>query len=315
MAPLENEGSLRRVRGAVLAEFAILSIVLWLLLAGILEIGRALTVQQLLQHNARTLARAMARLPVGPELTFQAAVGSPAFQDTVLDTRFLVIDSALLARCGYADFGQPGHEAGLDALFDRLPFGNQHLRPLMIADRRGDQRMLRYPGTLLIRATPPSPACEEGSAFAVMIPRIERATNSYRWLNVIEESTNPNGATGSPGQFQLSRGGWAGVRLNYPFQSVGLMAYRPTGLIDPVTGREQLRLVDDTGPAPSAVPTVGTISQSDRGTGAYAGRAGLGRFYAGTRANGQPRAVRPFRRVLSASAGFRREFFLAGGGS
>ena len=304
--------ALRPVRGSVLAEFAILGIVVWLLLAGVLEIGRALTVQQLLQHNARTLAREMARLPLDPDLTFFQAVETPSFRENVLDTRFLVIDSALLARCGYPDFGEAGHEAGLNALFQDRPFGNNHLRPLMISDRRGDQQMIRYPGTLLIRSAPPGAACEDGSTFAVMIPQLESATGTYTWRPIIEESMNPNVAGGSPGVFRLSDGGWAGVRLNYPFQSVGLMAYRPTGAIDPSTGRETLQIVEDTAAAPGVAP-LGAISRSDQETGAYAGSAGLGRFYAAPDADGQPRAVRPFRRVLSASAGFRREFFLAGG--
>ena len=129
-----RERARRRVRGGVLAEFAILGFVVWLLLAGVLELGRALTVQQILQTNARVLARELARVPLAADIGFDAAV------ENVLDTRFLVIDSALLDRCGRADFGEAGHDADLDALFATLPFGNRLLRPLMIADRRGDQR-------------------------------------------------------------------------------------------------------------------------------------------------------------------------------
>ena len=87
----------RRIRGAVLAEFALLGFVVWLLLAGVLEIGRALTAQQLIQHAARTMAREMARLPLAADLAFSDAVRTNAFRTSVLDPGFLVIDSELLA--------------------------------------------------------------------------------------------------------------------------------------------------------------------------------------------------------------------------
>jgi len=307
---VDRERALRRVRGGVLAEFAILSFVVWMLLAGILELGRAFTVQQLLQTNARTLARELARLPLPADATFADALATDEFADRVLDTRFLVIDSALLARCGRADFGEAGHEADLDALFAALPFGNRLLRPLMISDQRGDEQMIRYPGTLLVRGTPPGAGCEDGSAYAVRIPRLDDATGSYEWLDVVSSTDAP----GTPDRFQLAGGGWAGLQLNYPFQSVGLMAGRNTGTINPATGREFVTFVEDDGAAPAA-PSGSTISVSDSDTGAYAGNAGLGRFYSIPGAGGAPRAVRPFRRILSASAGFRREIFVSAGGA
>ncbi|MGB0618679.1 MAG: TadE/TadG family type IV pilus assembly protein [Myxococcota bacterium] len=306
----QRKRNLRRVRGGVLAEFAILSLVVWMMLAGILELGRALTVQQLLQTNARTLARELARLPLDANLSFADALASPDFSARVLDTRFLVIDSALLARCGLPDFGQAGHEAGLDALFADRPFGNRALRPLMIADRRGDLQMIRYPGTLLERTASAPAACEDGSNFAVRIPQLDPASGSYQWVDVVS-STDPSSAAD---RFPLSAGGWAGLRLNYPFQSVGMLAGRGTGEINPATGREFVTLVEDVGAAP-APPSSFSISVSERDAGAYAGSAGLGRFYSIPGAGGAPRAVRPFRRVLSASAGFRREIFVSAGGA
>ncbi|MEM9175878.1 MAG: TadE family protein [Myxococcota bacterium] len=305
----QRERALRRVRGGVLAEFAILGFVVWMLLAGILELGRAFTVQQLLQTNARTLARELARLPFDPSLSFTQAIETEAFQDQVLDTRFLVIDSALLARCDRADFGEAGHDADLDDLFaTELPFGNRLLRPLMISDRRDGQQMIRYPGTLLLRGMPPGAPCEEGSAFAVRIPELDPVSGAVTWFDVISES--------DPGRFPLAGGGWAGLQLNYPFQSVGLMAGRGTGTINPATGREFVTFVEDDGAslAPPGDPNEFTISVSESDTGAYAGNAGLGRFYSIPGAGGAPRAVRPFRRILSASAGFRREIFVPAGG-
>ena len=308
------EGGKRRVRGAVLAEFALLGFVVWLLLAGVLEIGRALTAQQLIQHASRTMAREMARLPLPSNLSFPAAVREDAFRNAVLNPDFLVIDSALLARCSVPDFGLAGHEVQLDALFDRLPIGNQLLRPLMIADRRGDSQMIRYPGALLVRATPPGPACDEGSQYAVGIAELNSATGAVTWHGVVEQH---GGGPGSGRDFPLAGGGWVGLRVNYPFQSAGLLAAESTGVTDPRSGRETQRVVDADA-AISDDPTTfaelpGVLAGGGAEGGAYAGSRALGRLYSIPDADGEPRAVRPFRRLLSANAGFRREVFLAPG--
>ncbi|MFK7895275.1 MAG: TadE family protein [Myxococcota bacterium] len=298
-----------RARGSVLAEFALLSFVVWLLLAGVLEIGRALTAQQLLQHAARTMAREMARLALPANWGFEDAAGSPDFRQNVLDDRFLVIDSGLLARCGHADFGQAGHNTGMDALFTGLPIGNRLLRPLMIGDRRGSEQMLRYPGALLVRDTPPSASCDDGSRYAVGIAELDEGAGQVIWHPVVENSAS----AGAPGvDFPLADGGWVGLRVNYPFQSAGLLAAEQTGVLDPRTGRETQRLID----ADQALSDVGLdalggeFSESEEEGGAYAGLRGLGRLYAMPDTTGRARAIRPYRRLLAAQAGFRRELFM-----
>lgn len=316
----ENERRAKRVRGGVLAEFALLAFVVWLLLAGVLEIGRALTAQQLLQHAARTMAREMARLELPADWNFEDAASSAAFQGRVLDDRFLVIDSGLLARCGYADFGQAGHNADMDTLFAGLPVGNRLLRPLMLSDRRGTQQMIRYPGALLVRDVLPSTDCNEGSRYTVGIAELSSAAGEVTWHRVVENAASG----GSPGQdFALGDGGWVSLRVNYPFQSAGLLAAEQTGVLDPRTGRETQRLVDADLPVVSEVGLSalgGTFSPSTEEGGVYAGIRGLGRLYAMPGPDGRARAVRPYRRLLAAQGGFRREIFLpptgaAGGAS
>lgn len=302
----------RRRRGGVLAEFALVSFIVWLLLAGVLELGRALTAQQLLQHAARTIARETAQLELPADFTFEQAMQSAAFRSNVIDTRFLVIDSELLVRCGYAKFGDAGHDDDLDALFATLPIGNQILRPLMIPDEWGPIRMIRYPGALLLRDTPPTSAPDcQGSIFSVGIARVDSAAAAVTWHPVIDEVPSPAGVGG----FALSAGGWVGLEVNYPFQSAGMVAAESTGEIDPITGRETQRLID----ADQVLTDVGldrldgTPAPSAEDAGAYAGWRGLGRLYSLPDATGMARAVRPFRRVLTANAGFRREIF--GGGA
>lgn len=312
---IKNERGGKRVRGGVLAEFALLAFVVWLLLAGVLEIGRALTAQQLLQHAARTMAREMARLELPADWTFDDAASSAEFQGRVLDDRFLVIDSDLLARCGYADFGQAGHNTDLDRLFASLPIGNRLLRPLMISDRRETERMLRYPGALLVRNTTPGTHCEDGSRFSVGIAELNSTAGEVTWHPVVENSASPSSGAGASGaDFPLAAGGWVGLRVNYPFQSAGLLAAEQTGILDPRTGRETQRLVDADLPINEEIGLSalnGAFSPSADEGGVYAGDRGLGRLYAMPDATGRARAVRPYRRLLAAQAGFRREIFLS----
>ena len=308
----QDKRSERRVRGSVLAEFALLSFVIWLLLAGILEIGRALTAQQLLQHAARTIGREMARLPLPANATFETAVASSAFRSNVLDDRFLVVDSDLLARCGVPDFGQAGHQAGLDALFWERPVGNRLLRPLMIFDVRGDEQMMRYPGALLTRNTPPGPACGEGSRFTVGIAEVNSAADEVTWHPVVENSSSAFVAGTLRRDFALAEGGWVGLRINYPFQSAGLLAAERSPASDPTTGRATQRFVsaDRTLSDVNLDALGGEFAPSREDGGVYAGLRGLGRLYSAPDAAGNSRAVRPYRRLLSAQAGFRREIFL-----
>lgn len=300
----------RRVRGAVLAEFAVLGFVVWLLLASVLEIGRALTAQQLLQHASRTMAREMARLSLAADLSFADAFRTGEFRSHVLDPGFLVIDSDLLTRCGRADFGEVGHEADLDSLFQARPIGNRLLRPLMIADRRGDEQMLRYPGALLLRNDTPGADCDDGSRYGVGIAQLDSRAGTVTWHDVVESDTEPTRG------FALEAGGWVGLRVNYPFQSAGLLAAESTGGSDGQTGRENQRLVDaDATLVDEGFGAMqGTLEPSDAEGGVYAGLRGLGRMYSIPDSAGAPRAVRPYRRLLSATSGFRREVFLAGTG-
>ncbi len=310
-------------RGGVLVEFALVAFAVWLLLAGVLELGRAFSAQQILQHAARTIARELSQLELAHDASFDAALRS------VVDSRFLVIDSGLLARCGVADFGTPGHGSDLDRLFaESLPIGNRLLRPLMIRDRLGELELLRYPGALLVRTdggVSATSGCDAGSLYTVGIPQLDEAAGSVRWLPVVEESPGPGALATRREGFALSEGAWAGIRLHYPFQSAALLAGRETGIVDPATGRSTQSLIDaDTSHADQGLESLGA-SLLSAGGGAtatthlatYAGARGLGRVFSMPDASGNARAVRPYRRLLSATAGFRREIFLpnAGGGA
>ena len=316
--------SRRRERGGVLAEFALGSFVVWLLRAGGLELGRAFAAQQILRHATRTIARELALVELAHDASFEQALLG------VFDPRFLVIDSDLLARCGFADFSEAGHEADLERLFsERLPVGNRLIRPLMIRDRIGGLEMLRYPGAVLARTDGGATAtsdCSSGSLYTIGVPRLDEAAGRVAWLPRVEQTPGPAPVGARREGFALRGGGWVGVRVFYPFQSAALLGVRDSGVVDPETGRI-LQTFDsaDGSYVDEGLERLGArlLSELDTGAGlgaaagvsAYAGMRGLGRISSISDASGGSIAVRPYRRLLSATAGFRREIFLPTGGA
>ena len=273
----------------MLVEFALVSLVLYLLVAGTLEFGRATFGAQLLQDAARLGARELALTPRPPTATFAEAL--PA----VFDPGFLVID---LAHPEAAD---------LDGLFARLPVLHQALRPLMIVEQVGGRRLLRYPGAL-IRDTDLDPGAGDDAddlafvngGFTVLIPRVVArgadGVETIEWLEVVEEV--------QPGAFplQATGGGLVGLRIHYPFQAAALSGHREGvgGPLEPNGG--EVILADDaavTAPALGGSQSLAGVDQ----VGVYGGAYGLGKHLA----RGQE--LRPFRRLLSAQSLSRREVF------
>lgn len=275
----------RRERGAAIAEFAVVSILLWLLLAGILELGRAFAAQHVLQNAASSAARDLALQALPASNDFTAARGR------IFDDGFLVADAALLARCVTDPQRQELSLNGVRAYFQEhnAPILNQLLLPLWVRDVVNGVEMLRYPGAVLVRPTATGD-CGDGSPYTVQIPERD-ATGGYQWRAVVE----PLPVDGRQDPFALANGGWAALEVRYPFQAVGMQGWR-TG---PSGGQSMIDAVDPADGPPLGFDFVSFPSEE----GAYAGRFGLGRLFA------MGREVRPFRRVLTASAAFRREVF------
>ena len=99
--------------------------------------------------------------------------------------------------------------------------------------------------------------------------------------------------------------GLAAVRINYPYQAATLSGFRssaPTD-IDPLPPNiSNVILADDGSVQQTNAPPGAPID--DSAVGAYAGPFGLGRQFALA-----GRTVRPFRKLISAQAIFRREAF------
>lgn len=291
----------REERGSVLVEFALVMLVVHLLLAATLDFGRALAMQQVIQNAARATARELALTPAPADSDFRSALAA------IFDDHALVIDLDALAGCGQSV------DARLTKTLNRL------LRPAMIVERLSldgrERSLLRYPGALLRNPDYGGDPCRvDDGEFTVAIPKLD-ASGVVTWVEVVEEVL--------PGAFALSssEAGVAWIRVHYPFQAATLSAFR-NGPDESGAGNLGSVIVAEPISAPDPLDEDGRVlgrvleeldveSPASGGAGArttpyrpYAGALGLGRQAAfGT-------DVRPFRRLLSADAFFRREVLL-----
>lgn len=273
-----------------MVEFAFIAFLLYLLLAGTLDLGRLMFSAQAVQDAARVGAREISVIPLPADMTFTQAMADPKVRARVFQPEHLVIDLENI----------PGG-LSLEDFFGTLPVLNQMLRPLMIFEKHGGQRILRYPGALLTDATTPS-------GFTVGIPYIvgrdADGVETIRWVPVIEEISNPNFPGASPFQLNTPAGmpqrGLVALRINYPFQAAMMGAYRDTPPSVPNIGNPIL--ADDAAVTQlNAAP--GGFLADDNVKGPYSGPLGLGRFHSASQ------RIRPFRRLISAQQEFRREVF------
>lgn len=263
--------------GGVAIEFALISLALYLVLAGMLTLGRWLAVSQAAQDTARFAAREVALFPLPAETTFESAQLDPSFRSAVYNSDLVVAD---------LDATPPG--PALDAFFEAMPAVNRAFRPLMItsnvATAGGRRRLLHMPGAIVDSPTSPT-------GLSVLVPRIlardpdSGVETQVQLVPVLEEVR--------PGSFELSGGGLTGLRLNVPFQSAALTAYLPSSIGEarPIEATELGGSNTIVGPGPE-------------GAGPYSGSFGLGRLEA------FGLSARPFRRLVAAQALFRREIVL-----
>jgi Flp pilus assembly protein TadG len=274
-------------------EFAFIALVLYLLLAAIIDFGRGMFGAQVLQQAADATARELSRTPMPPTGTLTGPTGmfaTNANAQQIYSENFLVVPLSTI-----------GSQAVTDYFAQNAPLLNQLLLPLMVVttpQELNNQQVLQYPGALV--ASPATP-----TGYTVQIPIVTYTAGSgltnpstetlVKMIPVVEEVTpnpadNPFAPDPAWSPFNLlaanlapGQRGVIALRINYPFQAAAFSAYTQ----DPATGAQ--------------APVV--VSPSGSSYGPYAGSDGLGQQAAlGT-------TVRPFRRVLSAQAVFRREIF------
>ncbi len=276
-------------RGSVLVEFALIALLGYVLLAAVLSFGRLYFAAQTAQQAVDLAARELARTPLPASLTFEQVRDDPTldFRDRIYSEDFLVIDVS-----GWT--GGVSNESLMQFL-DKLniPIVNKALVPLMFIEPIGGVDHLRYPGALVTSPTAPSGLTVEIPYVSTVGTPGAPTAESIQWVRVIEEvGQDP---------FPVTTEGLVALRINYPFQSATLTGFRRPAA-DPTRPNASGIEADDagvTGPGPS---TGGTLVDPNPGAASpYAGPFGLGKQLA------YGREIRPFRRLISAQAFYRRE--------
>lgn len=320
----------RTERGAALVEFALVSLALYFLVAGGLEFGRLMFSANALQDAARLAARELSLAPIRANVTFDYALTCDPAADTncLVDLRRRVFDPA----CLVVDLDDPAVAADPDGFFAAMPVVNRALRTLMISDpsRPG---LLRYPGALLTDDT--GAACSavgpNGAAastgLTVGIPLVDGrvgGAESITWVPVLEEirarqdmDCPARGAfslvylavqddCGALGADPVPDRGLAAVRLNYPYQAAMLSGFQPAAPtdLDPLPPNVGNAILADDGGVQQNNAAPGGFIDDASAIGTYAGPFGLGRQLALA-----GKTVRPFRRLISTQAIYRREVF------
>lgn|GEM_PF-3930166 len=248
------------------------SLVLFLMLAAILEFGRATFSAQVVQQAAGVAAREFATRPFRAD-AIEADVLSSDEGRAVYDPAKLAVEI------------QAGDD--LSTIHQSWPPVNQQLRPLMFVDEVGGVRYLRYPGTLVRDA--------ESDQLIVRIPLVQYdgagGESIARWADVVE-MTNLDAESVS-------------IEVHYPFQAATLSGFDTdiaTRTQSPIRADDS---IDPGDPRGELVAPDSPVDGDPRGR-TYGGPLGLGAQQAFGNVYGP---LRPFRKVVSGLGVFRRELF------
>jgi hypothetical protein len=308
-------------RGQVLVEFALIALVMYLLLAAVITFGHALYAAQGIQQIADFAAREISRTPLAAnkytlvDVLYDADATDPQNSDLlpirrrIFDQHYLVIDAN-----AYYSLSDEERRAYLLS----LPLVNQQLFPLMISDTVGGKRLLHYPGALY---PDPNPVDDPESTlplpgYLVAVPLLRSdatGTETIDWRRVIEPIGIDRIASGDkPDPFLITseEGGIVALRINYPFQAAAMSAFRENPAGGPNIGNSIIAndagvaVVDNDGFSPTG------STGSDSEFGPYSGAHALGRQAAfGSPQMAGSAGVRPYRRLITAQAIYRREIF------
>lgn len=288
--------------GQVLVEFALVALVLYLLLASILEFGRLLFVAQTVHAAADFAARELARTPLPAAATIQEALEHEDARK-VYDEHFLVIFLDHLP-----------DDVTLMEYVATMPPVNQQLFPLMVLSHVNGERVLRYPGALVEdtqRDDDPASALNNG--LLVKVPVLLNHV-TVQWHDVLEGMVQDTVGTSDPFHVGSTHRGLVALRVHYPFQAASMSGFRPrvtesgendtfAGNVDRVIDADDSVIIDSGLPNGAQLVTPDIPPGADYG-GTYGGAYGLGEQGA------LARSVRPYRKVISANGIARREVFL-----
>ncbi len=205
----------RNRRGQSLVEFAIVSFVVYMLLAAILTFGQMLFYDQTLQQAADVAAREISRTPLPPTADLMDVLYS---NDPQWSSVRLSLFNPLLLQYDLTQL--TAGQSVLDVV-GTWPIINQMLFPAMIV--APDTQMLCYPGAV---------ACTDNSnpnsnRSVPCIARVDslqaNGAESITWVPVIEEITSPADAAAGVTPFSVAspERGLVALRINYGFEIGG----------------------------------------------------------------------------------------------
>lgn len=281
-------------RGAVLVEFGLISLALYLLLGALLSFGGMIQAAQVAQDVARLAARELALTPLPAALTFEEALD--ATSDRLFDPNQLVVDLDALASQGLS----------VDDYFAGLPLVNRALRPVFVFDRVAGLRVLRFPGAVLLSPAPTLFNAGYTVGVPQVVQRIAGGGEQVRWLPIVEE-IRPDPADPSSGSFSAAATGadrgLVALRVNIPATAAALASYPAPTAWPPEPNAGQPHLAGAVTSAPGSAPPFGSVIPEPVSAGVLGGEQGLGEMGA------LGATVRPFRRVFAGQALFRREVY------
>ena len=332
--------AIRSREGQALLKFAFLIPVIIILLGASISFGLFFFQANVLQQAVDVAAQEISRMPFAPDQELglgriqscdqQGLVSQDAgFRAEIYDEKYLVIHDA--------EWGASTSFAGsFQAYADSLPLLNRLLVPVMIRDNG----MTRYPGTIVQNSEGEetilipiveyrSSTASEISGGGVFPDSIQVAGETVcEWVAPVEEITvDHDGDSSSPrlGPYALNSGdtatldsfqpGMVALRINYPVQATSLPNRVKTSDLSGddeqsrlsvmvIAGDTQLKGGASTGcysiqdPSPRISPGSGVP-----GSNANAGLYGLGELEV------LGRVVRPYRKVMTVQAIYRREIF------
>ncbi len=292
-------GTRNRRPGQSLVEFALIALVLYLLLAVTIEMGRAMYAAQVVQTAADLAGRELSKVRLPAGATFGDCLKDDYVKKFIYDECHLVID---LDKDVLPNMTIPEYCA-------TLPLINQQLCPVYIFEtvtepNNTTRRLLRYPGALIQRD-----GCPNGTVAVPIVVERELdpktkafGTETIRWFEVLEEIV-PSVGVGAFAFNPTEKSGRVNVRINYPFQAATLSAYETqTPGVWPPEPKTNAFNANDPGVTEKEPLKNGTPVDAVHAPSIYAGKYGLGYQLA------WGRQVRPYRRVLTGvSVGYQRE--------
>ena len=292
------------------------ALVSYMLIAAVLTFGSILWIGNTLQQAVDVGAQEIARMPFEPEaelglgqIDTEPDSGSVMFdqdfKDQIYDESYLVIPKDALGGQILSDYAR-----------DNLPLINRLLIPTYIFDRNYGDGVYRYPGTIVQN---------ENNEPTVLIPVVDYDSNRVTWIAPVEEMrvfiAGIPGTTAGPFNIVSPSGvppnfvpGTVALRINYPYQSASMSSFGESvgdpphrGNITNVIGADDTTLM----PADSGRYTLEVADNEyvPNEPNIHAGQFGLGRQMALPFENVREFGVRPYRRIISAQAIYRREVF------